>query len=164
MALFLFKISAYALLALASATFLAVLKRRLRQRSLCKIPGPSNPSFFWGKIHELERTGRMLNWMRRSLASYVQPPCLYVLRRTIQDIWKSSTRLWFFWGRSNSLRFRPPTPVISAIAVNRTYNLWCLIRRHATILSSRIKPFSRQRRFSSCTFYFLSEVRTGDGL
>jgi hypothetical protein len=48
MALFLFKISAYALLALASATFLAVLKRRLRQRSLCKIPGPSNPSFFWG--------------------------------------------------------------------------------------------------------------------
>jgi hypothetical protein len=55
MALFLLKLSSYSLLALASATFLAVLKRRLRQRGLCKIPGPTNTSFFWGKIHWLER-------------------------------------------------------------------------------------------------------------
>ena len=51
MALFLFNLSMYTLVAMASVTTLVVLKRRLRQRSLYKIPGPSNPSIFWGKIY-----------------------------------------------------------------------------------------------------------------
>ncbi|KAI9429777.1 hypothetical protein H4582DRAFT_155830 [Lactarius indigo] len=42
-----FKIHAHALGALASAAFLAVLRRRLRQRSLRNISGPSNSSFVW---------------------------------------------------------------------------------------------------------------------
>lgn len=60
MTIFFFKLSAYALVALASAALLALLKRRLRQRGLCKIPGPTNPSFVWGKLHGSEITGRML--------------------------------------------------------------------------------------------------------
>ncbi|KAI9463351.1 cytochrome P450 [Lactarius psammicola] len=44
----LFKIFAYALVALAGVALLAVLKHRIRQRSLQRIPGPSNPSLFWG--------------------------------------------------------------------------------------------------------------------
>ena len=71
LSLFFFKLPAYALVSLASATFLVVLKCRLRQRSLRKISGPSNPSFVWGKIHRLERTDRMLKGMRRTLASRV---------------------------------------------------------------------------------------------
>ncbi|KAI9461548.1 cytochrome P450 [Lactarius psammicola] len=46
----LFKIFAYALVALAGVALLAVLKHRIRQRSLQRIPGPSNPSLFWGKL------------------------------------------------------------------------------------------------------------------
>ncbi|KAI9443760.1 cytochrome P450 [Lactarius psammicola] len=44
----LFEFSAYALAALVGVASLAVLKHRFRQRSLQKIPGPSNPSLFWG--------------------------------------------------------------------------------------------------------------------
>ncbi|KAF8267906.1 cytochrome P450 [Lactarius quietus] len=47
MIVFFFKLFAYALVALASATLLAVLNHRFRQRSLRKIPGPPNSSFFW---------------------------------------------------------------------------------------------------------------------
>ncbi|KAI9439892.1 cytochrome P450 [Lactarius indigo] len=39
---------AYTLVALAVAASLAVLNHRVRQRSLQRIPGPSNPSLFWG--------------------------------------------------------------------------------------------------------------------
>jgi hypothetical protein len=44
----LFQFAAYALVALAGAASLALLRHRFRQRSLQNIPGPSNPSLFWG--------------------------------------------------------------------------------------------------------------------
>ncbi|KAH9073512.1 cytochrome P450 [Lactarius deliciosus] len=43
----LFEVAAYALVALAGAASLTLLRHRFRQRSLLKIPGPSNPSLFW---------------------------------------------------------------------------------------------------------------------
>ncbi|KAH9165536.1 cytochrome P450 [Lactarius sanguifluus] len=44
----LFGVAAYALVALAGAASLTLLRHRFRQRSILKIPGPSNPSLFWG--------------------------------------------------------------------------------------------------------------------
>ncbi|KAI9443764.1 cytochrome P450 [Lactarius psammicola] len=44
----LFEFAVYALVALTGVASLAVLRHRFRQRSLQKIPGPSNPSLFWG--------------------------------------------------------------------------------------------------------------------
>ncbi|KAH9046662.1 cytochrome P450 [Lactarius hengduanensis] len=44
----LFDVATYALVALAGAASLILLRHRFRQRSLLKIPGPSNPSLFWG--------------------------------------------------------------------------------------------------------------------
>ncbi|KAH9024224.1 cytochrome P450 [Lactarius pseudohatsudake] len=44
----LFDVATYALVALAGAASLTLLRHRFRQRSLLKIPGPSNPSLFWG--------------------------------------------------------------------------------------------------------------------
>ncbi|KAH9023440.1 cytochrome P450 [Lactarius pseudohatsudake] len=49
----LFVVAAYALVALAGAASLTFLSRRFRQRGLLKIPGPSNPSFFWGHWHHI---------------------------------------------------------------------------------------------------------------
>ncbi|KAH9024960.1 cytochrome P450 [Lactarius hengduanensis] len=48
MSAFFFEPAAYTLVALACAATLVVLRHGLRQRSLQKIPGPSNPSLFWG--------------------------------------------------------------------------------------------------------------------
>ncbi|KAH9031912.1 cytochrome P450 [Lactarius pseudohatsudake] len=48
MSVLIFRFVAYAIVALAGAVLLSVLKHRFRQRSLLKIPGPSNPSLFWG--------------------------------------------------------------------------------------------------------------------
>jgi hypothetical protein len=92
----LFQFAAYALVALAGAASLALLRHRFRQRSLQNIPGPSNPSLFWGKLRRLEKNGSRAERMSRPLASHVQSLCLLVPRRYIQDIRKSSTRLWFF--------------------------------------------------------------------
>ncbi|KAH9036024.1 cytochrome P450 [Lactarius deliciosus] len=49
----LFVVAVYALVALAGAALLTFLRRRFRQRGLLKIPGPSNPSFFWGHWHHI---------------------------------------------------------------------------------------------------------------
>ncbi|KAH9175552.1 cytochrome P450 [Lactarius sanguifluus] len=49
----LFEVAAYALVALAGAASLTLLRHRFRQRSLLKIPGPSNPSLFWGHLHHI---------------------------------------------------------------------------------------------------------------
>ncbi|KAI9458417.1 cytochrome P450 [Lactarius psammicola] len=43
-----FELVAYSLVALAGAVSLSVLRHRFRQRCLQKIPGPPNPSRFWG--------------------------------------------------------------------------------------------------------------------
>ncbi|KAH9034869.1 cytochrome P450 [Lactarius pseudohatsudake] len=48
LSIFFFKLLVYALVGLASAAFLVVLRRRLRQRCLRNVSGPSNPSFVWG--------------------------------------------------------------------------------------------------------------------
>ncbi|KAI9440829.1 cytochrome P450 [Lactarius indigo] len=48
MSALLFELAIYALVALACAAILVVLRHGLRQRSLRKIPGPSSPSLFWG--------------------------------------------------------------------------------------------------------------------
>jgi hypothetical protein len=93
----LFQFAAYALVALAGAALLALLRHRFSQRSLQNIPGPSNPSLFWGKLRRLEKDGSRAERTRRPWASYVQPLlCPLVPRRAIQDIRKSSTCLWFF--------------------------------------------------------------------
>ena len=59
MSILIFRFAAYAVvalpLALAGAVLLSILKRRFRQRSLQKIPGPSNTSLIWGKSHALEK-------------------------------------------------------------------------------------------------------------
>ncbi|KAH9175545.1 cytochrome P450 [Lactarius sanguifluus] len=50
----LFEVAAYALVALAGAASLTLLRHRFRQRSLLKIPGPSNSSLFWeGHWHHI---------------------------------------------------------------------------------------------------------------
>ncbi|KAH9066038.1 cytochrome P450 [Lactarius deliciosus] len=49
----LFEVVAYALVALAGAVSVALLGHRFRQRNLLKIPGPSNPSLFWGHLHHM---------------------------------------------------------------------------------------------------------------
>ncbi|KAI9442924.1 cytochrome P450 [Lactarius indigo] len=49
----LFDVAACALVVLAGAASLALLGHRFRQRSLLKIPGPSNPSLFWGHWHHM---------------------------------------------------------------------------------------------------------------
>ncbi|KAH9021020.1 cytochrome P450 [Lactarius pseudohatsudake] len=49
----LFEVVAYALIALAGATSLALLSHRFKQRNLLKIPGPSNPSLFLGHLHHM---------------------------------------------------------------------------------------------------------------
>ncbi|KAH9055229.1 cytochrome P450 [Lactarius vividus] len=50
----LFEVAAYALVALAGAASFTLLGRRFSQRSLLKIPGPSNPSLFWeGHWHHM---------------------------------------------------------------------------------------------------------------
>ncbi|KAH9039749.1 cytochrome P450 [Lactarius hengduanensis] len=46
----LFEVVAYSLVALAGAASLALLSHRFRQRNLLKIPGPPNPSLFWGHL------------------------------------------------------------------------------------------------------------------
>ena len=94
----LFEFAAYALVALVGVALLAVYRHRLRQRSLLKIPGPSNPSLFWGKLRWSKKNGLHAEIKRRPFASYVQPLRLPVPRRAIQDIWKCSPRLWFFGG------------------------------------------------------------------
>ena len=100
----LFQFAAYALVALAGAASLTLLRHRFRQRSLQKIPGPSNPSLFWGKLRKSEKNESHAERMTRPLALYVQRLCLFVPRRAIQDIWKSNTRLRFF--RCTSYRRR----------------------------------------------------------
>jgi hypothetical protein len=55
MLVLLFKFASYAFLAFSGAAFLVSLRRRFRQLHLWKIPGPSNPSLVWGKIHSSER-------------------------------------------------------------------------------------------------------------
>ena len=45
-----FKLAVYSLITAASAVLLAILRHRLRQWCLWKIPGPSNPSFLWGNV------------------------------------------------------------------------------------------------------------------
>jgi hypothetical protein len=45
-----FRPIAYALFGFAAATILVMLRRRLRQRHLWNIPGPSNTSLVWGNI------------------------------------------------------------------------------------------------------------------
>lgn len=75
----LFELAVYALVALACAASIAVLRHWLRQRILQKIPGPSNPSLFWGKTHQLRKTERMLKRLSRSLASHVQSLCIFIL-------------------------------------------------------------------------------------
>ncbi|KAI9453265.1 cytochrome P450 [Lactarius psammicola] len=49
----LFEFAAYSLLALAGVTSLAALRHRFRQRSLRKIPGPLNHSFFLGHVRQI---------------------------------------------------------------------------------------------------------------
>ena len=78
MSVLLFKLAVYALVALACVATLAVLRHWLRQRILQKIPGPSNPSLFWGKIHQIQ-TELMLKGLGRSLASHVQSFCIFIL-------------------------------------------------------------------------------------
>ncbi|KAH9003662.1 cytochrome P450 [Lactarius hatsudake] len=51
MSVLIFRFVAYAIVALAGAILLSVLKHRFRQRSLLNIPGPSNPSLFWDAGH-----------------------------------------------------------------------------------------------------------------
>ena len=58
----LFKLAACIILASACAAFLALLRARFRQRSLHKIPGPSNPSLFWGKILGLQKDRSHIEW------------------------------------------------------------------------------------------------------
>ena len=74
---------AYALVALVGAASLAAFGHRFRQRTLHKIPGPPNPSRFWGNVHRLEKLEPRVEAMSRSLASHVQPLRLFVPRRTI---------------------------------------------------------------------------------
>ncbi|KAI9432668.1 cytochrome P450 [Lactarius indigo] len=47
-AILIFRFAAYAIVTLAGAVLFSVLNHRFRQRSLQKIPGPSNPSLIWG--------------------------------------------------------------------------------------------------------------------
>ena len=91
-----FKLSAYALLALTSAALLAVLERRLRQRSLRKISGPSNPSLVWGKIHGLERTGCMLKWIGHW--RHMFNPYAYVFYEGLYKTYGKVARLYGFFG------------------------------------------------------------------
>jgi hypothetical protein len=49
----LFQFATYAPVALVGAALLALLRHRFRQRGLQKIPGPSNPSLFWGHWHHM---------------------------------------------------------------------------------------------------------------
>jgi hypothetical protein len=79
MSVLLFELAVYALVALACAASFAVLRHWLRQRVLQKIPGPSNPSLFWGKTCQLRKTGHMLRGLSRSLASHGQSLCIFVL-------------------------------------------------------------------------------------
>jgi hypothetical protein len=51
MLVLLFKFASYAFLAFAGAAFFVIVRHRFRQQHLWKIPGPSNPSVVWGKIH-----------------------------------------------------------------------------------------------------------------
>jgi hypothetical protein len=53
-----FELVTYVLAALAGVASLAALRLRLRQRSLQKIPGPPNPSHFWGKVSQVRETRR----------------------------------------------------------------------------------------------------------
>ena len=53
----LFEFAAYTLVALAGVATIALHMHKFRQRSLQKIPGPSNTSLFWGKLRGLEKTG-----------------------------------------------------------------------------------------------------------
>ncbi|KAI9440827.1 cytochrome P450 [Lactarius indigo] len=53
MPVFLFELAACVIVALACSAILAVLRRRSRQRSLHKIPGPSNPSLFSGHFRHM---------------------------------------------------------------------------------------------------------------
>jgi len=62
MSVLLFELAVCVILAPACAAFLAMLGHRFRQRSLHKIPGPSNPSLFWGKIHGLQKNGPHVEW------------------------------------------------------------------------------------------------------
>ncbi|KAH9177419.1 hypothetical protein EDB89DRAFT_1543911 [Lactarius sanguifluus] len=132
---------AYALVALAVAASLAVLRHRVRQRSLQRFPGPSNPSLFWGKLCR-EENGSHAERTKRPLALYVQPLCLLVPRWAIQDIRKSNTRQWFFGGTSYWQRLLTATERhTQCVTGNRTSSSSFLTRRHATTLLSRPKPY-----------------------
>lgn len=48
-----FRFVAYAIASVAGAILLSLLRHRFRQRCLQNIPGPSNPSLIWGKIHNI---------------------------------------------------------------------------------------------------------------
>ncbi len=45
-----FEYAPFALVVLAGVASLSVLRHMFRQRSLQRIPGPPNPSLFWGKL------------------------------------------------------------------------------------------------------------------
>ncbi|KAI0262767.1 cytochrome P450 [Gloeopeniophorella convolvens] len=49
----LFKLAAYATLALAGAILFVLLRHRLRQQCLWKVPGPPSPSFVWGNMRQM---------------------------------------------------------------------------------------------------------------
>ncbi|KAI0262732.1 cytochrome P450 [Gloeopeniophorella convolvens] len=49
----LFKLATYTALALAGAILFVLLRHRLRQRCLWKVPGPPSPSFVWGNMRQM---------------------------------------------------------------------------------------------------------------
>lgn len=55
MSVFLLELAACIILASACAALFVELRMRFRQRSLHKIPGPSNPSLLWGKFLRLPK-------------------------------------------------------------------------------------------------------------
>ncbi len=152
MSVLIFRFAAYAIVALAGAVLLPVLKHRFRQRCLQKIPGPSNPSLIWGKSHELEKkqphAQRDVKVIGVTFSTTV--PISSTKRYTGHtEKWHAST---VFSGYVQlAVTMRP----IKETAKNRTHNLWYLIRGHAITLFSRTNSFSSKQRLSAST-YFLS--------
>jgi hypothetical protein len=73
-----FELVVLALVVLVVAASLAAIGHRLRQKSLQKIPGPPNPSRFWGNVHSQDKLEHMLKGWSRSLAPHVQPLRIFV--------------------------------------------------------------------------------------
>jgi hypothetical protein len=161
MSVLIFRFPAYAIvalaLALAGAVLLPVLKHRFRQRSLQKIPGPSSPSFIWGKCHRLEKN-----------RSHAQRD-MKVIRATFSTTMPFSstkgyterTEKWhasMVFSGCVELPNAPNCYDAHHEIANRTYNLWYLTRRHVITLLSRINSFSsKQRRCVSTYFLYESE-------